>query len=136
MDWVSILINAILIIWIASLQIRASQSKTDCQNLDPVVQIQNASKKLTSTIKPYAIPLFFIGISGYSLYLEMQVDEPITKLVILKIATLVGLFFANIVLIIGTWHRAQGYKLATKIISDLTEAFSGSKSKENSEQET
>ena len=128
MDWLSIIINGALVIWVASLQIKANQNNNVDETYDPVVKIKDASKKLGETFKPFILSAFLVLGSSVALYYEILNDDPISRIIILKISLLSSFLFANIVLMICTWHRAKGYKLATKLITELTGAFQGKKS--------
>lgn len=128
MDWLSIIINGALVIWVASLQIKANQNNSADENYDPVVKIKKVSKKLGETFKPFIVSALLTVGSSIALYFELLNEDTISRITILKISLLSSFLFANIVLMISTWHRARGYKLATKLITDLTGAFQSKKS--------
>ena len=125
LEWLSIGINGVLVIWVASLQIKASQNKESNENYDPVVRLKEVSKKLSDTIKPFIISALLTIASCIALYYEVLNEEPISRFDIFKISLLASFFFANIVLMICTWHRSKGYTLATKLVTELTYAFRG-----------
>ena len=115
--------NALLVLWVASLQIKSSRNKSFDKNYDPIELIKSSSKKAKDSIKPFIVSFFLVVASIIFLYYEMQSVEPISRMIILKMGVLISLLFSNIVLMVCTWYRLKAYTLAGEALKSFSGAF-------------
>ena len=115
--------NALLVLWLTSLQIKTSRNKSLEQNYDPIELIKSSSKKAKDSIKPFIVSFCLVVASIIFLYYEMQSDEPLSRMVILKMGVLISLLFSNIVLMVCTWYRLKAYALAGEALKSFSGAF-------------
>jgi len=122
--WISIGINVILAIWMASLQIRASKAEA-VESYDPIAIIKRSSKSLVNSIKPFVFSTAITIISAFLLYLEFSDTAEITKLDIFKISLLSSLLAIGISSFFVAWYWVQSCKLLLGFASGFAEAFKG-----------
>ena len=123
MEWLSLAINVILIIWVASLQIKASRAEK-IEPYDPVTIIKRSTKNIANAIKPFLFAATITILSVYNLYIEFSDTSEITRLTIFRISLLSCLLAVGISSFFIAWYWAQTSKLILSVVKGLSKAFS------------
>jgi uncharacterized membrane protein len=124
LDWIYFAINALLIIWVASLQIKSSKSE-DKDSYDPVRIIKESSKNIVDSVKPFVIYIL-LGIGAVTiLYYEFMDDGDLTKFLVFKISFLSAILAISISSIISTWYKTKLLELLLQLVRGVGDAFNG-----------
>ncbi len=124
MDWLYLAVNALLIIWVASLQIKSSKSD-DKESYDPIRIIKDSSKNVVDTVKPFVVYILLAFVSSVALYYEFISNTELTKYSVFKISLLSATLAISLASIISTWHHSQALKLILDVVRTLGDAFRG-----------